>query len=178
MPPDSGNIAPSSAYVTAMNRTTTAPMTHAQIAPGPASMAARHAPNSQPEPMIEPSPVNISAQAPTWRRMANSLDMDEGLVRSVDGRMRGMIADRAAIVSVAGSRARMEQQVHHDQRGDQQQQRERQPGPKEIARLVAARARHDQDRGAGSGDQEGVGNRDRDDQRIHARVSAGSQGDV
>ena len=32
-------------------------MIHAQIAPGPASCAARHAPNSQPEPMIEPAHV-------------------------------------------------------------------------------------------------------------------------
>ena len=55
-----------------MNRITTAPITHAQIAPGPASCAARHAPNSQPEPMIEPRPVNISAHAPTLRRIAFS----------------------------------------------------------------------------------------------------------
>src|SRR5579875_768095 len=73
MPPDSGNIAPNSAYVTAMNRITTAPITHAQTAPGPASRAGRHAPDSQPEPMIEPRPVNISAHAPTLRRIANSL---------------------------------------------------------------------------------------------------------
>src|SRR5690348_1050828 len=59
-----------------MNRMTTAPMIQAQIAPGPVSSAARQAPNSQPDPMIEPRPVNISAIAPTWRRMANSLDMD------------------------------------------------------------------------------------------------------
>src|SRR6185312_11833236 len=58
-----------------MNRITTAPITQAQIAPGPANWAARHAPNSQPEPMMEPKPVNISATAPTSRRIAISLDM-------------------------------------------------------------------------------------------------------
>src|SRR5690348_4250777 len=60
-----------------MNRITTAPITHAQIAPGPANCAARHAPKSQPEPMIEPRPVNISAHAPTLRRIAFSLLMQK-----------------------------------------------------------------------------------------------------
>src|SRR4051794_27464260 len=46
-----------------------APSTHAHTAPGPASPAARHAPNSHPEPMIEPSPVSIRAKVPTSRRM-------------------------------------------------------------------------------------------------------------
>jgi hypothetical protein len=45
------------------------------MAPGPASWAARQAPNNQPDPMIEPKPVNISAMAPTSRRIALSLDM-------------------------------------------------------------------------------------------------------
>jgi hypothetical protein len=49
---------------------TAAPMIQAQIAPGPASCAACQAPNSQPEPMIEPRPVNIRAQGPTSRRIA------------------------------------------------------------------------------------------------------------
>lgn len=67
MPPDSGNIAPSSAYVSAMARITTAPMIHAQMAAGPAILAAFHAPNSQPDPMIEPSPVSIRANGPMFR---------------------------------------------------------------------------------------------------------------
>src|SRR5579875_2267017 len=89
MPPDSGNIAPNSAYVTAMNRITTAPITHAQTAPGPASCAARHAPNSQPEPMI----------APTHRRCGGSR------IRCSSGKpspaKRRMIADHGAGVRVA-----------------------------------------------------------------------------
>lgn len=67
MPPDSGNIAPSSAYVSAIARITTAPMIHAQIAAGPAIFAAFQAPNSQPEPIIEPSPVSINANGPMFR---------------------------------------------------------------------------------------------------------------
>ncbi|MCW0460841.1 hypothetical protein NB717_001909 [Xanthomonas sacchari] len=50
--------------------TIAAPSTQAQIAPGPASPAARQAPNSQPEPMIEPRPVSIRANGPTSRRRA------------------------------------------------------------------------------------------------------------
>src|SRR5215471_18865056 len=46
-----------------------APSTHAQTALGPASPAARHAPNSHPDPMIEPSPVSIKAMLPTSRRI-------------------------------------------------------------------------------------------------------------
>src|ERR1700729_4114343 len=46
-----------------------APSTHAHTAPGPARPAAFHAPNSQPDPMIEPRPVSIRANGPTsrWR---------------------------------------------------------------------------------------------------------------
>src|SRR6185437_13126412 len=68
-------MAPSSAYVRATNRMITAPMIQEYTAPGPANWAARHAPNSQPDPMMEPKPVNISATAPTSRRIALSLDM-------------------------------------------------------------------------------------------------------
>src|SRR5690348_4110726 len=86
-----------------MNRITTAPITQAQIAPGPASCAARHAPNSQPEPMIEPSPVNISAHAPTVRRTACSLLMRKDLPGEAvdDGRTGGARAhgDRNAVRS-------------------------------------------------------------------------------
>src|SRR5262249_15439570 len=47
----------------------TAPSTHAQTAPGPAIPAARQAPNSHPDPMIEPNPVSIRAMLPTSRRI-------------------------------------------------------------------------------------------------------------
>src|ERR1700733_6810526 len=53
------------------------------MAPGPASWAARHAPNNQPEPMMEPKPVNISAMAPTSRRIALSLDINDLLPATV-----------------------------------------------------------------------------------------------
>src|SRR5580698_7450597 len=56
---------------------TAAPMIQAYTAPGPASWAARQAPNSQPEPMMDPKPVNMSAIAPISRRMALSLDIRE-----------------------------------------------------------------------------------------------------
>src|SRR5690348_1753654 len=55
---------------------TTAPISHAQIAPGPAICAARHAPNSQPEPMMEPRPVSIRANGPTSRRIWLAWDME------------------------------------------------------------------------------------------------------
>src|SRR5580698_6421362 len=45
------------------------------MAPGPASWAARQAPNSQPDPMMEPKPVNMSATAPTSRLMDLSLNI-------------------------------------------------------------------------------------------------------
>src|SRR5215469_954642 len=62
-------MAPSSAYVSAIVVIIAAPSTHAQTALGPASPAARHAPNSHPDPMIEPSPVSIRAMLPTSRRI-------------------------------------------------------------------------------------------------------------
>src|SRR5690625_5184585 len=51
------------------------PMTQAQVAPGPAICAAFQAPNNQPEPIIEPRPVNIRAHAPTSRRIEELLDI-------------------------------------------------------------------------------------------------------
>ena len=46
----------------------TPPRTQERIAAGPASCAdASSAPNSQPEPMIEPTPANSSPVRPTWR---------------------------------------------------------------------------------------------------------------
>src|SRR5580692_13197250 len=42
-------------------------MTQAQMEAGPAIFAAFHAPNSQPDPMMEPRPVSISANGPMFR---------------------------------------------------------------------------------------------------------------
>ncbi|SMG01960.1 hypothetical protein BSIN_4718 [Burkholderia singularis] len=42
-------------------------MIHAQIAAGPAIFAAFQAPNSHPDPMIEPNPVSIKANGPMFR---------------------------------------------------------------------------------------------------------------
>src|ERR1700678_2001941 len=72
------------------------------MAPGPASCAARQAPNSQPEPMIDPSPVNISATAPTSRRMAFSLDIPEFsrlmVARSCRSRAAGTSSQHTTII--------------------------------------------------------------------------------
>src|SRR5580700_1958682 len=69
MPPDSGNMAPSSAYERAIVIMIAAPSTHAHTALEPATPATRHAPNSHPDPMIELSPVNNKAMLPTSRRI-------------------------------------------------------------------------------------------------------------
>ncbi|VVP52720.1 hypothetical protein PS898_05428 [Pseudomonas fluorescens] len=46
---------------------TIAPMIQAKMAAGPASAEACQAPNSQPEPIIEPRPVSKSGQSPILR---------------------------------------------------------------------------------------------------------------
>ena len=68
MPPVSENMEPSSQNTVAMMPMKAAPITQAQTAPGPASWAVRHAPNSQPEPMMPPSPVMVSGIRPMSRR--------------------------------------------------------------------------------------------------------------
>ena len=45
----------------------TAPMSHEMMAAGPAVMSASCAPNSQPDPMIEPIEAHISPTSPTSR---------------------------------------------------------------------------------------------------------------
>jgi hypothetical protein len=64
-PPETGNIVPSSEKVRAMSMIITPPRTQEMIAAGPASWEASSAPNSQPEPMIEPTPANSSPVRPT-----------------------------------------------------------------------------------------------------------------
>ncbi len=51
-----------------MVRATAAPITQATIEAGPASRAARSAPKSQPEPMIDPSPTAVRLMVPSERR--------------------------------------------------------------------------------------------------------------
>ena len=58
---------PSSAYTSAISMIMTPPIAQEMIAAGPAAVDAFSAPNSQPEPMIEPTPANSS---PTTRRVA------------------------------------------------------------------------------------------------------------
>src|SRR5579871_1978282 len=104
---------------TGTNVMTTAPITHAHTAPGPASCAARQAPNNQPEPMIEPKPVNIKAMAPTSRRMAFSLDMGGGIPGALARydcsslRARSMSRRRAC-----GERRPQNARLEHTMRGD------------------------------------------------------------
>lgn len=66
-PPDSGTITPSSAYTKAMASTITAPRAQEITAAGPASLEAFKAPNSQPDPMIEPMLANSSPTIPICR---------------------------------------------------------------------------------------------------------------
>src|SRR5579863_4830598 len=54
----------------------TAPITQAHTASGPARRAALEAPNSQPEPMMEPMPVMVRAMTPTSRCREDLFDME------------------------------------------------------------------------------------------------------
>ena len=68
MPPATGHMAPSSAWTSASSRIATAPMPQEMIAAGPAVASAPCAPNSQPEPMIEPPDAHSSPMKPISRR--------------------------------------------------------------------------------------------------------------
>src|SRR5436190_9927164 len=50
-----------------MSRISSPPRAHEMMAAGPASTEALRAPNSQPEPMIEPTLANSRPITPTWR---------------------------------------------------------------------------------------------------------------
>ncbi len=67
MPPATGYIAPSSACTSASRMIAAAPMTQEMIAAGPAVWSAPCAPNSHPEPMIEPVDAHSSAMNPISR---------------------------------------------------------------------------------------------------------------
>src|SRR5699024_9365458 len=55
-----------------MNSTNTAPINQEKIAAGPACCEAYNAPNSQPDPMIEPTLVNSNPTRPMSRRSLRS----------------------------------------------------------------------------------------------------------
>ncbi len=67
VPPATGYMAPSSAWTSARIRTATPPMIHPSKAAVPAAAAASHAPNSQPEPMIEVSDAQVAPTNPSSR---------------------------------------------------------------------------------------------------------------
>ena len=67
VPPATGYMAPSSACMRASSMIATPPMTHEMIAAGPAVWSAPCAPNSQPEPMIEPVDAHSSPMKPISR---------------------------------------------------------------------------------------------------------------
>ena len=60
-----------------------APITHEMIAAGPASVAAVSAPNSQPEPMIEPTLAKSSPTTPMSRRIFAALWVGASAARSL-----------------------------------------------------------------------------------------------
>ncbi len=64
-PPESGYITPSSAYTRAISRMRTPPSAHETTAAGPASLEAFSAPNSHPEPMMDPTLAKSSPTTPT-----------------------------------------------------------------------------------------------------------------
>ena len=65
---------PNSAKHRAMSMIITAPMAQEKMAAGPAMADAFSAPNSQPEPMIEPTPANRRPTTPMSRRSRVSSD--------------------------------------------------------------------------------------------------------
>ena len=67
VPPLTGNIPPSSAWTSANRMTATDPMSQAMMAAGPPRVAQASAPNSHPDPMIDPSEVSSSPRKPTLR---------------------------------------------------------------------------------------------------------------
>src|SRR5919108_4332554 len=90
VPPATGYMAPSSAWTSASIRIAIAPMTHEMIAAGPAVASAPCAPNSQPEPMIEPPEAHRRPMNPISRRSPGC--------RGADGRTGASMAAMAATV--------------------------------------------------------------------------------
>ena len=67
VPPDTGYMPPSSACTSARMMTMTPAITQPSRAAVPAACAARNAPNSQPEPMIEVSDAQVAPMKPMSR---------------------------------------------------------------------------------------------------------------
>ena len=67
VPPETGYIAPSSAWHSARTMTMTPAMTQSRTAAPPTACAANSAPNSQPEPMIDVSDAQVAPISPSSR---------------------------------------------------------------------------------------------------------------
>ncbi len=67
VPPDTGYMPPSSAWTSARMTTMTPAMTQPSRAAVPAAWAARNAPKSQPEPMIDVSDAQVAPMKPISR---------------------------------------------------------------------------------------------------------------
>src|SRR5436190_24061510 len=73
VPPETGYIAPSSAWQRASTMTTTPAMAQAKTAAPPTACAAKSEPNSQPEPMIEVSDAQVAPTNPISRLRPTSV---------------------------------------------------------------------------------------------------------
>ena len=73
VPPETGYIAPSSAWQSARMMTMTPAMAQARTAAPPTACAANSAPNSHPEPMIEVSDAQVAPISPSSRLRPTSV---------------------------------------------------------------------------------------------------------
>ena len=73
VPPETGYIAPSSAWQSARMITMTPAMAQARTEAPPTACAANSAPNSQPEPMIEVSDAQVAPISPSSRLRPTSV---------------------------------------------------------------------------------------------------------
>src|SRR6266516_1152751 len=73
VPPETGYIAPSSAWQRARRMITTPAMAQAKTAAPPTACAAKSAPNSQPEPMIDVSDAQVAPISPSSRLKPTSV---------------------------------------------------------------------------------------------------------
>src|SRR5215471_5055738 len=75
VPPETAYIAPSSAWHKASRTTTTPAMAQARTAAPPTACAAKSAPNSQPEPMIDVSDAQVAPIRPNSRLRPTSVGL-------------------------------------------------------------------------------------------------------
>src|SRR5215468_495881 len=73
VPPETGYIAPSSAWQSARTMTTMPPMTQSMTAAPPTNSAAVSGVNSQPEPMIDVSDAQVAPTSPSSRLRPTSV---------------------------------------------------------------------------------------------------------